>query len=481
MPKPVGIQSAYIMKKIKELLLLGAILCSVQIFGQQTQSLNLREIVSHALDYNKTIASKRLDIEKNELTQKQIRAVFIPTIEASGTYGFTQGSFVVDSNPLDIAYPGLQIPSIIPGLPGISLPPGSINVPGVDDVLDFQSQAYLAGVTAKWTLFTGFKATNLIKASNHKNEAEKQLLNQQEKDFIIEIANYVDQLSVVNKVLDLLEFQQQRLDTESKAASKALEQGLITRSEAQKIVLAQLQLDSKKTEFSGNKAVLSRKLQQLTGIPMQDFLYSTTELVPITKVNTEASYLDRPELKALEEAQTAKDYQIKSENAGYLPKVQAFATTQYAGFSNGNIADLSYNNLSVTPLNAVGIGAKWELFDGMHTKHKKDQLKIEKQQLELKKQDTEELLSLNYDNALSQFNTANTKLIADQKGAEIAKEQFEIAVKEYHAGLIGTRDLLETQSDLITMQTTYYKSLSQQRISALKLMNAGNNLTLENL
>ena len=469
------------MKYLKLNLILSFLIFSSPIIAQNMEPMTLKEVVTQGLSYNKTIASKRLEIEKNELTTKQIRAVFIPTIEASGTYGFTQGSFKMDTNPMSVSYPGIQLPNFIPGLPPISLPSGILTVPAVNEVIDFRAQAYLAGFTAKWTLFTGFKASNLIKANDHKNEAEKLLLNQSEKDFIVEIANYYDQLAVVNKILSLLEFEQGRLDTETKAANKAFEQGLITKNEAQKITLIQLQLNSKFTEFEGNKNVLCRKLQQLTGIAMETFYDHKTELNPYIKVNSTASYLERPELKALEEAQNAKDYQIKSENSGYLPKVQAFATTQYAGFSNGNIADLTYNNLSASPINAVGIGAKWEVFDGMHTKHRKDKLKIEKQQLELKKQDTEELLSLNFDNALNQFNTANSKLVADKKGSELAKEQFDISLKEYHAGLIGTRDLLESQSDLITLQTTYFRSLAHQRLCALQLMNAGNNLTLENL
>ena len=123
------------------------------------------------------------------------------------------------------------------------------------------------------------------------------------------------------------------------------------------------------------------------------------------------------------------EYKYKSEISGYLPKVQAFATHQYAGLTNGSLGDLGFNEISAYPINAVGIGMKWELFDGLHTHNERQRVKIELEQTKNKKEEVKQLLALNYNNTVSQFNNLSAQTKLKEKQRQSAEKSLEISYK----------------------------------------------------
>jgi outer membrane protein TolC len=315
----------------------------------------------------------------------------------------------------------------------------------------------------------------------HKIEAQEQMYAQEEANLITEVSSYYDKLALLEQTKKVLEIQTKRLEKETAIAKKALEQGLITNHEFQKVELAKLKLASKQLEYDGGKELLLLKLHQLTGISITELSTIKVELTPRLQGETGNSYLNRPELTALDEQIKATEYQYKSEINGYLPKIQAFASSQYAGFTNGEVGGLGINEISAYPMNAVGLGMKWEIFDGLHTQSKREQIKIEIAETNNKKEEVKDLLELNYQNCVSQFNnlTAQTKLKDKQR--EITNKSLEISYKEYQNGLIQLSDFLDAQADYTTSELDYYETVWAQRNSALELLKATGSLQIQKL
>jgi len=451
-------------------------------YAQNKQdSLDLHKILYAALDYNKSLKNNILDIEKSKEVQKSIKHTYIPTLEFGGKFAYASGELNLDTESLPITIPGFTLPPLIPEIPAIDVPATNLNVPPINQSLDFKGNMWMGGLTAKWTLFTGLKAPYLIKAMNHKIEAQEHMYAQEESDLITEVSGFYDKLSLLEQTRKVLEIQSKRLEKETIVAKKALQQGLITHHEFQKVEIAQLKLASKQLEYEGGKELLLLKLHQLTGISISYLSKIKVELIPRLEGETVNTYLDRPELAALDEVTKATEYKYKSEINGYLPKVQAFATSQYAGFSNGEVGDLGINEASATPINAVGIGMKWELFDGLHTQGKRQQIKIDLEQTKIKKEEVKELLELNYYNCASQFKnlTAQTKLKDKQR--ETASKSLEISYKEYQNGLIQLSDFLDSQAEYTTTMLDYYETVWAQRDSALELLKATGSLQIQKL
>jgi outer membrane protein TolC len=197
--------------------------------------------------------------------------------------------------------------------------------------------------------------------------------------------------------------------------------------------------------------------------------------------HTEKSYLDRPEILALDEAEQALEYKFKSEVSGYLPKVQAFATHQYAGFTNGELGVIAFNEISAYPINALGIGMKWELFDGLHTRNERIKARIELEQAQNKKEEVRQLLELNYRNSMSKFKTLTAQTALKKEQLKSSQESMDISYKEYKNGLIQLSDFLEAQARFTTSVLDYYETLCSQRDTSLELLKATGSLKIKYL
>lgn len=450
--------------------------------AQDSVYISLQDLASLAVKKNRGIQNHQLEIEKIAHQKSQIKHTFIPTLEASGRYAYTTGNLKMNTAPFSLQVPGVTLPPLIPGFPPISLPPLSAELPAINQNINFNGNLLMGGLTAKWTLFTGLKANKLIKAVDHKLMAEQLMLSTKEVALVTEVAAYYDKIALLNKTQEVLLAQQKRLDRESRVAKKALENGLITAHQYQQIEIATLTLANKQLEYDGAKELLYLKLNQLTGVSTDTLELLEVNLAPRTIPDTiTQTYLDRTELNALSEAELAKQYQYQSEISGYLPKVQAFASSQYLGITNGEFESVGINEISAAPINMVGIGFKWEIFDGLHTHGERQKLNIELEQIRNKKLDAQELLALNYKNSLVNYHNLSAQVILKEKQVTVTKKSVEISFKEYQNGLIPVSELLTLMATYTTHSLEYYTTLCNQRNAALQLLNATNSLNISNL
>lgn len=461
------------------------LLLSCGIFGfaqEQDSIISISTLVNKALEHNRALKNKKLELERQEVIKGQIYHTYIPTVEASGIYSYASGKLNVDTDPIPFTFPGISLPLPSP-MPPLTIPEMPMAIPGIDESLDFNGSLWMGGVTAKWTLFTGLKAPYLGKAQKHRIHAEQIMLVQAEADVIESVVFYYDKLALLDQAEKVLKESEKRLERETKVAERALQEGLITHHHYQKIEIAKLELESKLIEYRGSKALLHLKLQQLTGVPFYQFETLTVDLEPMLQATIDGSYIDRPEIKALDEAILANEYKLKSETSGYLPKVQAFATHQYAGLKNGELGPLGFNTMSAYPLNAVGVGFKWELFDGLHTHSERQKVKITIAQTQNKRDEAAELLQLNYNSCYNDYQVSSAQVSLKDKQKAMSKKSLEISYKEFQNGLIQVSDFLEAQTDYEKAVLDYYQMVFNQRQSSIRLLNAIgrlNTLTVEN-
>jgi len=441
-----------------------------------TLNTSLVGLVEAAIDYSKTLKNQQLELDKLGITQKQIYHTYIPKIEAGGTYAYSKGQLNLDTDPIPFMFPGTTLP--IPGMGPVTFPPMEMAIPGINTSMDYSGSLWMGGLTAKWTLFTGLKVPNLGKAMEHKIKATEYLVSQSEADIIEQVAYYYDMVALLAQSKKVIDESEKRLERESAVAQKALSEGLITQHKYQKIEIARLTLASKQIEYNGKRQLLHLKLQQLTGLSLSSIEQISVELKAMNGFAQEGSYLNRPEIKALDEAIVAGEYKLKSESSGYLPKVQAFASHQYAGFRNGDLGSVSFNEVSAYPMNVVGVGFKWELFDGFHTQNERKKAKIDIMQTQNKRTEASEMLMLNYSNTLNNYQVSTAQESLRRRQQETAKKSMQISYREYQNGLLEVSEFLEAQTDYETSVLEYYQTVFEQRQSVIRLMNAIGELNL---
>lgn len=440
-------------------------------FGQAP---SLTYLAERALEKNYDLANKELTISIDKEIQKTIKESYLPRLEANGKYAYINGELTVD-------------------LPTATLP--LLNIPIFEESKTFNSSANLwsADLTASMLLFSGTKVPKLNKAMEEKIKGQTILLEKDRQELIDQVSQAYDQLALLKQVHIVLNESEKRLEIEKKTANKAFEYGLITAFEKNKIEVAQATLDAKKQEFLGKKSLLLSQLNQLTGITHTELALIDADLQPYALSNLTGNIEHRPEIEALNAAIQANKFKIEAERTHWIPKVQAVASAKYLGLTNSKLAtpynnpinnnpiELRANKIEAFPTYFVGVGFKWDLFDGFKGKREVNKAKIELRQTENNQKNVNELLNLNLEKSKIDYEVANKQMQTGLKRKDMAEKALNIASKEYNIGLIKPSDRIVAENDYQQAALDYLQSVFNQRRAAFNYFKATGTLTIDKL
>lgn len=429
---------------------------------------SLREVIDSALVYDYGYENKQLALKQIELDQEKIADAYMPRLELNAKEAYVYGATTITTP--DFAIPQLQL-----------LLPGHENRYVLDN---FMTQADLK---ASFLLFAGGKVGNLKKANEARLEAETAMVTIDRNAIIDNVAAVYDQLAMLKSVKEMLDESQNRLNESQKTAEKALELGLITQYEYNKINLAVSQLDAKYKEYEGKRKLILLNLHTLTKIDYAR-LEKIDEDLNVMAVPLVGEPVYRPELVALEAAVRANEYKVKAAKTWWVPKVGASASLTYLGLHNGHLRskepllitqqpfDYKFRNLNVAPLFTAGIGLKWDLFDGREGINDVKRSKLDLQIAMNKQADAKEKISLQLEKSKIEMEVAQDQISVKEIALTIAQNSMNQAAKEYEVGLIKSVDLIGAENDLQQAQLEYAQAVFQQRRAAIRYLEAAGNL-----
>ena len=456
----------------KWLLLWAAVFSCSQ--GMAQQAPTLAELAERAIAKSYDLANAELAIDAERETRQSIREVYLPHVEANGKYAYLNSDLKVD------------IPTAT--LPLLDLPifEGSTSFPT-------HGNLWTADLTASAVLFSGTKAPKMGKALDYKIKAEEHLLDKQRQELIDKVSTAYDQLALLKQVNRVLGESRKRLAIEKETAEKAFGYGLITSYELQKVDVAQATLAAKQQEYEGKHDLLLKQLHQLTDVPVDQLEAIDSELLPYSIGNAASGIENRPEIAALDAAIEANSYKIAAEKTHWIPKVQAVARVGYYGLSDaalktpyhlpvsGQPLRFELNQLQAFPTFTVGIGMKWDIFDGNIGKREVNKARIALKQAENNRAQADELLRLNLDKAQSEYLLANKQLNAAEVRQTTAQKAVQLAHKEYQVGLIKVSERIGAENDYQQAALDYVQSVFDQRRAAFQLLLATGDLTIDQL
>lgn len=438
------------------------------------QAPSLSYLAEKAIEKNYDLANKQLDVQSDRETQKTIKGTYIPRLGASGKYAYVTGDFTVD-------------------LPTATLP--LLNIPLFEGTSTFPTSAnlWMADITASMVLFSGTKVPKLNKAIEQKIQGATIMLEKDRQEIIDQVAKAYDQLALLKQVQVVLDESRKRLDEESKTAKKAFEYGLITSFELNKIDVAQATLDAKQQEFLGKKDLLISQLHQLTGVDKATLQLINTNLETYLVISLEGSIENRPEINALDAAIKANTYKAAAEKAHWFPQAQAVASTNYVALTNANFKtpyqnpitnnniELGADKLELFPSFFVGVGFKWDFFDGLKGKREVAKANIEIEKAQNTKQQAIELLNLNLENAKMTYQVSNKQVETGLRRKTTAEKALTIAAKEYKIGLIKPSERIVAENDYQQAALDYLQTIFDQRRAAINYLKATGTLTIDKL
>lgn len=425
----------------------------------------LQDLIHKGINKSHHLNSNRIDAEQAQVDQQMAKSVFLPKITLNGSFVRLDDDLTLDEDTqnLLIATQKLVIKDAV-GLPFNS--PFPDNIP-LEAVPNLQNKNILkSSVDLDWVLFSGFEASNALKASQHK-ESSLNYVGLAEKDKIaLKIIEAYDKLALVKASKKVLITSEKYLNEQIFYVNKAIENGLTTPLSRKKLELAQQQLASKQLEFDHNNILLIEVLHQLTGETKANLKLLEPQLQAFSTdgiSNTEK----RNEVKALEEAEKATLYQAKMEKSNFIPKV---AVKGHYEFIENDLSLLD-------PKWFIGAGIKWNIFDGNNSKLKSKKAILESEKYRDKIEDAEEMIALSIVKAELTYQSAlqNTKIV--QKEIELANDTYEMVDKQYRNNLASINDVLDALNDVEKSNFKLQESYFNERRAVAEMLHAKGVLT----
>ncbi len=425
----------------------------------------LKTLISMGLDKSHSINIHDLDAKQAVVDQKLAKSVFIPKVTFNGSFTRLNDdiTFDDDTQNLLISTQKLLIKEAL-GIPFNA--PFPDNIP-LTEVPNLQNKNILkSSVDLDWVLFSGFEVNNAIKASKHK-EASLNYLGFAKKDKIaLNIIEAYDKLALVYASKQVLTTTKNYLEEQEYYVKKGIENGLATPISRKKIELAQQQLASKELEFTHNTILLIEVLHQLTGESKEQLALLNPKLESFSTSDW-SDTSKRNEIKALEEAEQAALYKSKMEKSNFIPKL---ALKGHYEFIEDDLSLLD-------PKWFVGVGIKWNAFDGFQSKLKSQKSFIESQKYREQIEEAEEMISLSIIKAQLNFESAiqNTKIV--EKEIDLASATYDMVDKQYKNDLASINDVLDALTDLEKANFKLQESYFDQRRALTDLLHAKGILT----
>ncbi|WP_372920366.1 TolC family protein [Salegentibacter sp.] len=419
----------------------------------------LENLIKKGLEKSHSININRLDTEQARVDQKLAKSVFLPKVSLSGSYTRLNDdiSFDDDTQQLLMATQKLLIKEAA-GIPFNADFPENIPLEEVNNLQD--KNILKSSVDVDWVLFSGFEATNALKAARHK-EASLQYSGMAEKDrIILKIIETYDRLALVNASEKVLSASEDYLKDQEHFVRKAIENGLATPISRKKIELAQQQLAARQLEYKHNKSLLIEVLHQQTG-EEKEVLRSLDPSLS-TMLTNEIAPEKRNEVNALEEAEKASEYKAKMEKSHFIPKVAI----------KGHYEFLEDDLSLLDPQWYAAIGIKWNLFDGGQSRLNSKKTTLEARKYREQIEEAEEMIALSIVKAENAYEASLQNSRIAEKEIELADATLDLVNKQHKNDLASITEVLDALKDLEKARFQLQESYFNQRRAATKLLHS---------
>lgn len=450
----------------KFLIGIGIFICSffTSIYSQDLAP-NLKYLIKKAQQKNHTNKVYQHEINQAKIDERLAKSVFLPKISVSGSYTKLDSPISFDDSMKNMLF-GLQKVLIKEkiGIPfNAPFPKKGIplkEIPNIQDENVLKSSADL-----DWIIFSGFKVTNAVRASKHKQEAVqyKEMAN---KDKVaLKIIESYNKLALVLASEKVLTSTEKYLDGQRNFVNNAVKNGLATPIERKKIELAQQQLATKQLEAKNKKALIIELLHQLTNED-RIFLNNLSPSLQVFNTKIENKSQKRNEIKALEKAQKATVHQAKMEKSNFIPKIAV----------KGHYEFIDKNLTMLDPKWYVAVGAKWNIFNGNQSNLKAQKALLESEKYSEQLANAKELIELSIIKASLELQSANQTITMVQKEVALANSTLEMLNKQYKNNLTTINEVLQALNEVEKANFKLQKSYYKQYEAGINLLYAKGNL-----
>jgi outer membrane protein TolC len=383
------------------------------------------------LTQDKSSALKALSVEKERAKNMRDGAgsMYLPQITLSGSYTRLDKPVELDTSDVSNFLGSLPIP---------------IEFPSSVDLT--QEDVFLAHIDMLWPLYTGGKidAAQDIYQSRL-DEASAKAMMQTDKAFINFIKVYYGVI-IANSLYETRLEAQKALQLHFKHAQKLKEQGQIAKVE---LLSVKVKLDEAKIESTKARHKLDIAQSALNKMLHKKEIPSSPLFVD-GATDTQQYYTDEtlqnyPALSILDHKSDQVGSSITIQKAAYHPTVFAFG--DYMLYKDDSIA------MEMVPRWFAGLGIKFDILSRDGRSEKIEAAKLLKRELDLKRADAIEKLSLLVEKTYNEMILYQDEYRALTSSLVLAKENVKLRQIAFREGISTSLELVDAQLFLMASKT----------------------------
>jgi len=415
----------------------------------QEQGKELQGLIERALEKSAALKINNLSIEQTQIDRKLAENTFLPKFTINGTYTRLNEDVTFDENLITLlkGTEKLLIKEAI-GVPFNTPLPAGIPTSEIPPLLD--KNVLKTSIDMDWVLFSGFKVSNALKATKHKEKAQEYESLTAKTTVVMAVSDAYYKLGLVQASKKVLKSSENYLNVQEKFVSAAIKNGLAIPIDRQKITLAKHRLGVKILDIDNKEKLVIALLNQLTSLPVNQLEQLRPQLNNLLVDNQKAAK-KRSEILALEEVILASEYQQKIEKNEFIPKIAAKGHYEFIE------DDLSL----LDPQWYIGVGIKWAVFDGFKTQHKAKKIAKNKLKYQAQLSEATELVQLNETKATLSLNAIYQKIVMIHQEVVLATNMYHFVNKQYKNGLTSITEVMDALNDVeksnFNLQTAFYE------------------------
>lgn len=447
--------------KLRILKLVLAVNLSMLVCGVNGQT-SLSDLVNYSLEHSHSVKKAGYQRKEADYLRKETLAKGLPQIDASASYS---------KMLFDVDIPQSAYDMVI----------ANVSPENQQMVLGILSQ--IDNIDALYMVSTGFQVTQLIysrsywvglKTTQKTQELYSVLQDKTDEDVIDEVATAYYQAGSMMLQLQTIRKSIDNLKEMHRIAELSYQNDFIKESDVNRLQVTITNLDVTRQTLQNGVKIQLNYLKALAGMPADSVLAIDTatmvkdftgELkIPAFNIGNVPSY------QALIKQDEIYAQQIKLAQAKFLPTLAAYGKFDFS----------SYNTTSeiekLTNMNTLGVSLSMPIFSSGANYSKVKQAQLKQSQLREDIQKTKDLLTVSYNSAVTEFQTAGSMVKAQQENRDLAAKVYHQTSLRYQEGMASMADLLNVNSDFLQADNSLNLQILKYKTSEIKMLKATGNL-----
>lgn len=435
---------------------LGAL--AFQANGQTT----LSDLVQYSLRHSRDIKKSELQYQEAGYLRKETLGRGLPQASISASYSKMFYDVVIPPSTFDMVNEKVpadyqqKISGLLTQLDQVDgIGTGSANLQITQLIY---SQSFLVG----------------LKTSKKAQELYSVLKEKSEEDVIAEVATGYYQAGSLMLQLQTLDKSLENLKEVYRISELSYKNDFIKESQVNRLKVTISNLEVTRQTVQNGISIQLNYLKALAGMPED----STLTIEPTALLNdfenksaTTAFTVDNvPAYQALLKQNELYGLQEKLSKATFFPTLAAFGQFSYSHY---NVSPVFKGH---NDMNTIGLSLSMPIFTSGSNYSKIKQAQLKKAQLEEDILKTKDLLTVSYNNAYLEFQTAQNMLAAQRENKALALKVYHQTSLLYNEGMASMADLLNVNSDFLQADNSLNQQILKCKTAEIKMLKASGSL-----